>query len=112
MKVALPRFTRMQKKLDALNTTTQENLTNIRVVKSFVREDFEENKFKKANMDLKESTIKAIKVVIFTMPLMTLAMNITTLAVVWFGGNQVIVGGMTSGVLTAFVNYVVQISCH
>ncbi|HHU74158.1 MAG TPA: ABC transporter ATP-binding protein [Clostridiales bacterium] len=109
MKVALPRFTRMQKKLDALNTTTQENLTNIRVVKSFVREDFEENKFKKANMDLKESTIKAIKVVIFTMPLMTLAMNITTLAVVWFGGNQVIVGGMTSGVLTAFVNYVVQI---
>jgi ATP-binding cassette subfamily B protein len=109
MKIAFPRFTAMQKKLDALNTSTQENLTNIRVVKSFVRERFEENKFKKANTDLKESTIKALKVVIFTMPVMTLAMNITTLAVVWFGGNQIIAGDMTSGVLTAFVNYVVQI---
>lgn len=109
MKVAFPRFTIMQRKLDALNTTIQENLTNIRVVKSFVREGYEEDKFKKANMDLKESTLNAMKVIIFTMPVMTMAMNITTLAVVWFGGNQVIVGNMTSGVLTAFVNYVVQI---
>lgn len=109
MKVAFPRFTIMQKKLDGLNTTTQENLTNIRVVKSFVRERHEEGKFKKANTDLKESTISAMKVVIFTMPVMTLAMNITTLAVVWFGGNQIIAGSMTPGVLTAFVNYVVQI---
>jgi len=109
LKVAFPRFTNMQKKLDVLNTTTQENLTNIRVVKSFVRERYEEEKFKKANTDLKESTIKAIKAVIFTMPVMTLAMNITTLAVVWFGGNQIIAGNMTSGILTAFVNYVTQI---
>jgi len=109
IKIAFPRFTAMQKKLDALNTATQENLTNIRVVKSFVRERFEEEKFKKANMDLKESTLSAMKVVIYTMPVMILAMNITTLAVVWFGGNQVIAGSMTSGVLTAFVNYVAQI---
>lgn len=109
MKVAFPRFTTMQKKLDALNTTTQENLTNIRVVKSFVREKFEEKKFKIANTDLKESTLSALKAVIFTMPVMTLAMNITTIEVVWYGGNQIIVGEMTSGVLTAFVNYVVQI---
>jgi len=109
MKIALPRFTIMQKKLDALNTTTQENLTNIRVVKSFVREKHEEDKFRKANTDLKENTIRAMKVMIFTMPVMTLAMNITTLAVVWFGGNQIVAGSMTPGVLTAFVNYVVQI---
>ena len=109
MKIAFPRFKIMQKKLDALNTATQENLTNIRVVKSFVREDFEEDKFEKANTDLKDSTINAMKVVIFTMPVMTLAMNITTLAVVWFGGKQIIAGSMTTGVLTAFVNYVVQI---
>jgi len=109
MKIAFPRFSTMQKKLDALNTTTQENLTNIRVVKSFVREQFEENKFKKANTDLKESTLNAMKAIIFTMPVMTVAMNITTLSVVWFGGNQIITGSMTSGVLTAFVNYVVQI---
>jgi len=109
MKIAFPRFTTMQKKLDVLNTTTQENLTNIRVVKSFVREKYEEDKFKKANTDLKESTMNAWKTVIFTIPVMTAAMNITTLAVVWFGGNQIIAGNMTSGVLTAFVNYVVQI---
>ncbi len=109
MKTAFPRFKTMQKKLDALNTVTQENLTNIRVVKSFVREGHEQEKFAKANTDLKESTLKAMKIVIFTMPVMTLAMNITTLAVVWFGGNQIIFGGMTTGVLTAFVNYVVQI---
>ena len=109
MRIAFPRFTAMQKKLDALNIATQENLTNIRVVKSFVREQFEEDKFKKANTDLKESTLKAVKVVIFTMPLMMTAMNITTLAVVWFGGNQIIAGNMDTGVLTAFVNYVVQI---
>lgn len=109
MKIAFPRFTIMQKKLDALNTATQENLTNIRVVKSFTRENYEEDKFNKANTDLKDNTINAMKVVIFTMPVMTLAMNITTLAVVWFGGNQIIEGSMTPGVLTAFVNYVVQI---
>ena len=109
MKTAFPRFTAMQKKLDALNTATQENLTNIRVVKSFVREEFENNKFEKANNDLKDNTLKPIRIVILTMPVMILAMNITTLAVVWFGGNQIITGSMTPGVLTAFVNYVVQI---
>jgi len=109
MKVAFPRFTNMQKKLDALNTTTQENLTNIRVVKSFVRERHEEDKFRRANTELKDSTLSAMNVVIFAIPVMTLAMNITTLAVVWFGGNQIIAGSLTPGVLTAFINYVVQI---
>ena len=109
LKTAFPRFRLMQKKLDALNAVTQENLVNIRVVKSFVREDFEEEKFSRANQDLKESTVSAMRVVIFTMPVVTLAMNVTTLAVVWFGGKQVIVGGMTAGVLTAFINYVGQI---
>lgn len=109
IKIGFPRFTAMQKKLDALNIATQENFTNIRVVKSFVREGYEEDKFEKANTELKDKTINAMKVVIFTMPVMTLAMNITTLAVVWFGGNQIIEGSMTAGVLTAFINYVVQI---
>jgi ATP-binding cassette subfamily B multidrug efflux pump len=109
LKIAFPRFKIMQKKLDLLNTVTQENLINIRVVKSFVREDFEAEKFFAANQELKDSTINAMKAVIFTMPVMMLAMNVTTLAVVWFGGKQVIVGGMTTGVLTAFINYVGQI---
>lgn len=109
MKKALPRFNTMQKKLDALNTRTQENLTNIRVVKSFVRTEFEDEKFEKANVDLKDNSKRAIKIMICTMPLMTLMMNITTLAVVWFGGGFVISGGMQVGDLIAFTTYITQI---
>lgn len=109
IKTAFPRFETMQKKLDNLNISVQENLTNIRVVKSFVRENYEIDKFEKTSNDLKDKTIHAIKVVIFTMPIMTLAMNVTTIAVVWFGGNQIIAGDMSTGVLTAFINYVTQI---
>jgi len=72
-------------------------------------ENVMKRKIQKANIDLKESTMKAMKIVIFTIPAMSLAMNITILAVVWFGGKQIIAGSMTSGVLTAFVNYVIQI---
>lgn len=109
MKKALPRFTIMQKKLDTLNTNIQENLTNIRVVKSFVRTSFEEDKFSASNSDLKENSINAMKIMICTMPLMTAMMNITTLAVVWFGGGFVIKGTMPVGDLMAFITYITQI---
>ncbi len=109
IKIGFPRFNMMQKKLDGLNSTIQEGLTNIRVVKSFVREEYEEDRFDKANHDLRDSSLHALKVVIFTMPIMTLAMNVTILAVVWFGGKQVIVGDMEAGDLTAFTTYVTQI---
>jgi len=109
LKTAFPRFRNMQQKLDALNTVTQENLTNIRVVKSFVRESHEKEKFSRSNAELRDSTLSAMNIVIFTMPLMFLAMNLTTMAIVWFGGRQIIAGDMTTGTLTAFVNYVVQI---
>lgn len=87
LKVAFPRFDFMQKKLDALNSGIQENITNVRVIKSFVREDFETEKFNKSNSELMDSAINAMKIIIATMPVMTLAMNITTLAVVWTGGE-------------------------
>ena len=109
LKTAFPRFEAMQKKLDTLNSGIQEALTNVRVIKSFVREDFEIKKFQTMNQDLKESSFHAIKVVIATMPVMMLAMNITTLAVVWYGGNIIIAGGMPVGDLTAFTTYIVQI---
>lgn len=109
LKTAFPRFTVMQKKLDRLNSGIQEALTNVRVIKSFVREDFEETKFKEMNGDLKDSSLKAMNVVILTMPVMMLAMNITTLAVVWYGGNIIIAGDMQVGDLTAFTTYIVQI---
>lgn len=109
IRVGFPRFTIMQKKLDLVNSGIQEALTNVRVIKSFVRGSYEEKKFSKANEDLKESSLKAFKVVILQMPIMTLAMNITIIAVVWFGGNQVIAGEMQVGDLTAFTTYVTQI---
>ncbi len=109
MRAAFPRFNAMQKKLDRLNTSVQENLTNIRVVKSFVREQEELEKFAEANEDLRTGSIAAFKVVIMTMPIMTLAMNVTTLAVVWFAGRQILVGEMQVGDLTAFTTYIVQI---
>ncbi len=109
MRAAFPRFNAMQKKLDRLNTSVQENLTNIRVVKSFVREQEELEKFAEANEDLRAGSIAAFKVVIMTMPIMTLAMNVTTLAVVWFAGRQILVGEMQVGDLTAFTTYIVQI---
>ena len=109
LRTAYPRFTAMQKALDTLNSGIQEVLTNVRVVKSFVREDYEEKRFADMNRDLKEAGLRALKVVIATMPVMMFAMNVTTLAVVWFGGNLIIGGRMAVGDLTAFTTYIVQI---
>lgn len=109
LKTAFPRFEVMQKKIDRLNSGVQEALTNVRVIKSFVREEHEEEKFKATNQDLKEGSLAAMKIVIATMPVMMLAMNITTLAVVWYGGNLIIGGKMPVGDLTAFTTYIVQI---
>ena len=109
LKTAFPRFEAMQRKIDRLNSGIQETFTNVRVVKSFVREDYEKKKFGALNQDLKEGSLHAMKVVIATMPVMMLAMNITTLAVVWYGGNLIIIGDMPVGDLTAFTTYIVQI---
>lgn len=109
MKTAFPRFDVMQTKIDGLNSRIQENITNQRVVKSFVRDDFEKETFDQANNELKDKTLRAMKVVILTMPIMTLAMNLTVMAVVWFGGQQILIGDMPVGNLTAFTTYVTQI---
>lgn len=109
IRIAFPRFDIMQSRIDKLNSRIQENITNVRVVKSFVRDDFEKETFNEANEELMEKSLSAIKIVIFTMPIMTFAMNITTMAVVWFGGKQIIVGDMPVGDLTAFTTYIIQI---
>lgn len=109
LKTAFPRFGLMQKKLDNLNSGIQENITNVRVIKSFVRQKFEVEKFENANSDLMNTTMRALKIVITTMPVMTLAMNVTTLVVVYMGGNFVIGGSMGVGDLTAFTTYITQI---
>lgn len=109
LKTAFPKFGIMQTKLDRLNNGIQEVLTNVRVVKSFVREGYEQERFNVLNEDLKQSSLGAMRIVIAMMPIMMLAMNITTLAVVWYGGNIIIDGGMAVGDLTAFTTYIVQI---
>ena len=109
IRVGFPRFTAMQQKMDKLNSTIQESLTNIRVVKSFVREDFEDEKFGRANRDLTDAAMRALGVVIFMLPMMMLLMNLTSVAVIWFGGRHVIAGDMPIGDFNAFTTYITQI---
>ncbi len=104
-----PRFTRMQQKLDTLNSTVQENITNVRVIKSFVREEHETDKFAAANRDLKNTAMQAMKRMIFMHPVMTLFMNLTVIAVILIGGPIVLDGNMPIGDLSAFLTYVTQI---
>ena len=104
-----PRFGRVQKKVDGLNSAVQENVTNVRVVKSFVREDFENEKFHAANRELKQAGISAAKVMIFMSPVMTLFMNGTIIAVILIGGPMVLDSRMEIGDLSAFLTYVTQI---
>lgn len=108
-KMGFPRFTKMQTKIDGLNSTVQENITNVRVVKSFVREDFEQQKFAAANSDLKKTGMGAMKVMIFLQPIMSLCMYSTIIAAVWFGSRLVMNSGMEVGNLSAFITYVTQI---
>ena len=87
----------------------QEDLTGIRVVKSFVREDYEEEKFAKRNGDLKESSMRAFGMVVINMPVMMLVVYSTIIAVMWFGGKMVYAGTLPVGDLTAFFTYITQI---
>lgn len=107
--MGFPRFQKMQSKIDELNNTVQENISNQRVIKSFVSEEHENKKFKKANSALKNAGMSAMRVLIFMHPVTTLFMNLTIIAVVWFGSKMVLSGTMPVGDLSAFVNYVTQI---
>lgn len=107
--VAHPRFRIMMKKFDGLNATIQENLIGIRVVKAYVRGDYEEDKFRKAADSVRQAQRRAEKVIIFLMPIMQLVMYTSMVAVMWFGGKQVIFGQMQQGELISFFTYVTQV---
>lgn len=109
IRIGFPRFGIMQEKVDALNSNIQESVTNVRVVKSFVREDFEKKKFRKSNGDLKNSGMRAFMVMICMQPLNTMIMNFTIVAVVWFGSSFVMNGQMDPSTLIAFISYINQI---
>ncbi len=109
MRTAMPRFSRMQKSLDNLNSKTQENITNVRVIKSFVRQRHEIERFDKANGELRDATYNALKVIVCTMPIMTLAMNVATIVTLINGGKIVISGEILVGSLNSIVQYITQI---
>ena len=104
-----PLFRALQERTDALNLVVQENLTGIRVVKSFVREAHEEEKFAEKNNGLKDSSMRAFGMVVINMPVMMLIIYSTIIAVMWFGGKMVYAGTLPVGDLTAFFTYITQI---
>ena len=104
-----PLFRSLQEKTDALNLVVQENLTGIRVVKSFVREDHEREKFALRNNDLKTTSQKAFGAVVINMPLMMLIVYGTIIAVMWFGGQMVYAGTLEAGKLITYFTYISQI---
>ncbi len=106
---ARPLFIKMQSRVDRVNAVIQENLVGIRVVKSFNRQKHEEMKFKERNDSLRDTALKAISIIIFFMPILTLITYATIIAVLWFGGKQIVAGTMGSGELLSFITYITQI---
>ena len=109
IRISFPRFETLQKKIDKLNSTVRENVTNVRVVKSFVREDYEIDKFEDANSELKRAGLGAVKVMIYMGPVMNLFMYATVITIIWLGHGEVLNFGMPVGDLSAFVTYTTQI---
>ncbi len=106
---ARPHFMKMQSRVDSVNAVIQENLVGIRVVKSFNRQKYEEMKFKERNDSLRDTALKAVSIIIFFMPILTLITYATIIAVLWFGGKQIVAGTMGSGELLSFITYITQI---
>lgn len=104
-----PYFLKVQQKVDQLNEVVRENLINIRVVKSFVREDFETKKFTRSSEDLRDIVIRASNIIVSIFPAMQLVMNLSMIAILWVGGQKVMAGQLKVGELISFVNYLVQV---
>lgn len=109
IRIASPRYTRMQGQLDTLNNNINESITNVQVIKSFVREDYEKTKFGEVNDTLMAKSVKALKMMMLIQPASVTAINFTTLMVVWVAGKQVMIGGMEVGTLSALITYLTQI---
>ncbi len=104
-----PLFSKMQRAIDRINLIIQENLRAIRVVKAYVREDTEVEKFEDANAGLKENSERAFKLAALNMPAMQLVMYMTILCILWFGGKLIGNGSLEVGALTGFLSYVLQV---
>lgn len=109
MRISFPLFGLVQSRLDKVNEVQRENLSGARVIKAFVRADYENHKFANANEALTNISMRAGRLVGSINPIMILVMNSTVIAVLWFGGIHVNIGGMQVGEVMAFINYTTQI---
>lgn len=108
-KFAMPKFRIMLKKMDQLNRVVQENLSGIRVVKAFVRGEYEDGKFETTTREVRDTQKSAEKLIVVNMPIMQLVVYCCIVAILWFGGNMIMVGDMQTGQLISFISYVTQI---
>jgi ATP-binding cassette subfamily B multidrug efflux pump len=109
MSRAIPLFQAMQKKLDRINQVMRETLAGVRVIRAFVRTAHEEQRFEEANVDLFQTSLRVNRLFAVTIPVMTGILNLSTVAVMWFGAIRVDAGHMPIGNLTAFLQYLMQI---
>jgi ATP-binding cassette subfamily B protein len=107
--VAVPLFQKMQVKIDRINQVLREQITGIRVIRAFVRSDYEEHRFETANADLTATALRVNRIFVLAMPALMGVMNLSSVAVLWFGGHLVDSGSMPIGNLTAFLAYILQI---
>ena len=109
LRKSLPMFTSVQEKIDNINTVMRESILGIKVIKAFAIENTQGSRFKEANEDLTNQSIKSQNMNLILWPIATLIMNLTVVAVLWFGGNMVNTGALEIGKIMAFINYLLQI---
>src|SRR5690348_3993526 len=109
MRSALPLFRMIQVKLDKLNLILNEGLTGVRVVRAFDRVKHEEERFDRANLDLTDVSIRVNRIMALLMPIMMLVLNVSSVAILWFGSFRIDNGEMQVGALMAFLQYAMQI---
>ncbi|ACQ80563.1 ABC transporter transmembrane region [Beutenbergia cavernae DSM 12333] len=105
----VPLFQKMQKRIDAINGVMREQITGIRVIRAFVREGYEEERYSDANEALRDVSVRVGKLMALMFPTVMLVMNVTSVAVLWFGGQRIDSGAMELGALTAFLTYIMYI---
>ncbi len=109
LRAVAPMFSRLQRAMDRVNSAIQENLTAIRAVKAFVREDYEEEKFESVNAELMTTSKKTFRLVALNLPAFQFIMYTATVLIMWFGGKLIITGGLQVGELTGVLSYVLQV---
>ncbi len=107
--MVIPLFKTMQKRIDKINLVLSESLQGIRVIRAFNKLEFDKKKFDNANGELMDNAINANKIMAFMQPVMMLVMNLTTVAIVWFGGFRIMDGNMQVGDMMAFIQYAMMI---